>query len=62
MIDSAEPKTNNQYLGDIITQLFNGRKKMEKSKKKWIDDLTLLASIDLKKCLVTDPEPVRPVP
>ena len=35
---------------------------MEKSKKKWIDDFTLLASIDLKRRLVTDPAPVRPVP
>ena len=35
---------------------------MQKSKKKWIDDFTLLASIDLKKCLVTNPAPVRPVP
>ena len=35
---------------------------MEKGKKKWIDDFTLLASIDLKRSLVTDPSPVRPVP
>ena len=35
---------------------------MEKGKKKWIDDFTLLASIDLKRRLVTDPSPVRPVP
>jgi hypothetical protein len=40
----------------------NRRKKMEKGKKKWIDDFTLLASIDLKRRLVTDPSPVRPVP
>ena len=62
MIDSAGPKPNNQSLGDTITQPIKGRKKLEKSKKKWIDDFTLLASIDLKKCLVPNPAPVRPVP
>ena len=35
---------------------------MEKTKKKWIDDFTLLASLDLKRSLVPDTEPVRPVP
>ena len=62
MIDSAGPKASNQSLGNIITQPMNRRKKMERSKKKWIDDFTLLSSIDLKRCLVTDPAPVRPVP
>ena len=62
MIDSAGPKSNPQTIGNIITQPINGRKKMEKGKKKWIDDFTLLASIELKRRLVTDPAPVRPVP
>ena len=62
MIDSAGPKANSQALGSIITQPNNVRKKMEKGKKKWIDDFTLLASIDLKRRLVADPSPVRPVP
>ena len=52
MIDSAGPKSNPETLGSIITQPKNARKKIEKGKKKWIDDFTLLASIDLKKCLV----------
>ena len=62
MIDSAGPKSNSQTLGNIITQPMNKRKKMERGKKKWIDDFTLLSSIDLKRCLVSDPAPVRPVP
>ena len=62
MIDSAGPKASSQSIGSIITQPNNVRKKMEKSKKKWIDDFTLLASIDLKRRLVSDPAPVRPVP
>ena len=62
MIDSAGPKASSQSIGSIITQPNNIRKKMEKGKKKWIDDFTLLASIDLKRRLVSDPAPVRPVP
>ena len=52
MIDNAGRKSNPETLGSIITQPMNGRKKMEKGKKKWIDDSTLLASIDLKRCLL----------
>ena len=35
---------------------------MEKTKKKWIDDFTLAASLDLKKCLVGNQDMVRPEP
>ena len=52
----------NQHIGDIITQPINRRKKMERTKKKWIDDFSLFASIDLKKTLLANTEPVRPVP
>ena len=62
MIDSAGPKPMNQHIGDIITQPINRRKKMERTKKKWIDDFSLFASIDLKKTLLPDTEPLRPVP
>ena len=34
---------------------------MDKIKKKWIDDFTVLASIDLKRTLVANTEPLRPV-
>jgi hypothetical protein len=35
---------------------------MNKTKKKWVDDFTVLASIDLKQHLVTDQSPIQPVP
>ena len=35
---------------------------MDITKKKWIDDFTLAAALDLKKCLVPGQEGVRPVP
>ena len=35
---------------------------MQKEKKKWIDDFTVLAAIDLKNTLVPNTEPTRPVP
>ena len=39
----------------------NNRKKIENTKKKWIDDFTILAAMDLKNVLVIDPDPKRPV-
>ena len=62
MIDRAGPKPNPVSLGATVTQPSKRREKMEKTKKKWVDDFTLLASIDLKKRLVNDIDPVRPVP
>ena len=34
---------------------------MERTKNKWIDDFSLLASLNLKNTLVSDTYPVRPV-
>ena len=62
MIDKAGPKANPISIGKQITQPLNTRKKMKMTKKKWIDDFTLAASLDLKKCLVLDQEATRPVP
>jgi hypothetical protein len=62
MIDRAGPKTNPAPLGEIITQPQKKRKRIDKTKKKWIDDLTILAAMDLKKILVNNPSPTHPVP
>jgi hypothetical protein len=34
---------------------------MDKTKKKWIDDFTLLTAVDLPRSLVTDKDSTRPV-
>ena len=62
LIDAAGPRANIEPLGKIITQPLNSRKKIEKTKKKWIDDFTVLAALDLKNTLVPNTEPTRPVP
>ena len=61
MIDKAGPRANPTQLGQIITQPMRQRNPMEVTKKKWVDDFTLLTSVDLKKSLVIDPNPVRPL-
>ena len=61
MIDRAGLKPNPVLIGTMVTQPIKRREKMEKTKKKWVDDLTLLACIDLKRTLVQDPNPVRPM-
>jgi hypothetical protein len=62
LIDSSGPKPNREPIGTIITQPLNRRKRIDKCKKKWIDDFTVLVAIDLKKTLVPNPHPTRPVP
>ena len=62
MIDRAGPKQNPKTIGEIITQPRNEREIMVKTHKKWVDDFTVLTSIDLKRDLQSDPNPVRPVP
>ena len=62
MIDRAGPRANQKTIGETITQPTKHRQKINKTKKKWVDDFTVLASVDLKQHLVTDPAPVQPVP
>ena len=61
-IFAAGPKANIEPLGQIITQPLKHRRKIEKTKKKWIDDFTVLAAFDLKKTLLRNTDPTRPVP
>ena len=61
MIDRAGPKSIAKSIGETVTQPLATRKKMEKTKKKWVDDFTVLASVDLKEKLELDPAPVRPL-
>ena len=62
LIDSSGPKAAIEPIGSIITQPLNSRRRIDKTKKKWIDDFTVLAAIDLKKTLVANMHPIRPVP
>ena len=62
MIDRAGPRANHKTIGETVTQPIKTRQKMDVTKKKWIDDFTVLASVDLKPHLVPDLDPVQPVP
>ena len=61
MIDCAGPERSPESIGWTITKPPKQRKRMSKTKKKWIDDFTVLSSIDLKRFLEVNTEPVRPV-
>ena len=61
MIDCAGPKRSPESIGMMISKPSKQRKRMSKTKKKWIDDFTVLFAIDLKRTLVVNQEPVRPV-
>ena len=61
MIDKAGPKPNSRTIGETITQPLKQRNPIEKTKKKWIDDFSVMGCLDLKAKLKTDPAPNRPV-
>ena len=64
MIDQLGPKPNPTPLGLIITKPEKKRSKIETGKQKFVDDFTVLASIDLKEKLIkdTNPDIEHPVP
>ena len=47
---------NNERLGSIITVSKNKRKPLERRQQKYIDDLTMSASLNLRKLLILDPQ------
>ena len=53
-ITFSGPKREHENLGETITKPLKQRKQITRLKKKWIDDLSMLASIDLKKSLKVD--------
>ena len=58
----AGPAIAEENIGKTITCPMSKRSPMEKTKNKFIDDLTLAVSINLKDKLVLDENQVRPVP
>ena len=42
MIDRAGPRSNTESIGQTITKPLKSRKCIEKTKKKWVDDFSLL--------------------
>ena len=64
MIDQAGPKSSPIPLGEIITKSEKRREKLEHGKQKFVDDFTILTSLNLKKDLVKDTNPniEHPVP
>ena len=61
LINKAGFKENERNVGEKITGPLNKRKPMETTHLKYVDDLTLLQSLNLKKSLIGNPNPVRPL-
>ena len=63
LFNGAGPASNNVSIGKQVTQPMNRRKPIDKTKVKWIDDVTICTALDLKTCLEPEDRPVpRPVP
>jgi hypothetical protein len=63
LFNKAGPAESNTSIGEQITALRRRRKPMAKKKLKWVDDMSLMASLHLPTVLVPDTRPVpRPVP
>ena len=61
LINKAGFKNNARNLGEIVTTSLNKRKPMMTGHMKYVDDLSLLEAMDLKKVLISNTEPVRPL-
>jgi hypothetical protein len=64
MFNGAGPPESIETVGKTITQTRKKRKAIEKGKKKWVDDMSVLVPVRLSDCLVPDTrhDIVRPVP
>ena len=64
LFNGAGPKASKVSIGEQITVPRRQRKPMDKGKVKWVDDGSLMASLDMARCLVPDTRPdlQRPVP
>ena len=63
IFNGAGPATNCVSIGKQITQPRKKRKPIEKTKVKWVDDVTLCTAVNLKKLLVPEDRAVpRPLP
>ena len=60
-VNSAGFKKLEKNLGSKITQSVNKRAPLPYSHMKFIDDLSLVKSLNLRDCLVTNPNPIHPV-
>ena len=61
IVNSAGFKKLEKNLGSKITQSINKRAPLPYSHMKFIDDLSLVKSLNLRDCLVTNPNPIHPV-
>ena len=64
LINFAGPKKEEEKIGNIITQPPNKCVPINKMKKKWVDDMTILVSLDLRKslCMNATQNVIQPVP
>jgi hypothetical protein len=64
MFNFAGPPANRQTIGQLVTKPLKSRRPIQICKTKWIDDLSICVSLDLKSSLVPDIRPniPRPVP
>ena len=61
LINKAGFKDNMRNVGETITGPIGKRKPMQTTHLKYVDDLSLLEALNLKKDLVNNPELIRPV-
>ena len=54
LCNSAGPEKSNINIGEIITKPLQQRRPIVQMKKKWIDDMTVVGSLNLKKSLISD--------
>ena len=62
LINAAEYKNLERNVGHQITQKKNKRNVMSNTHMKFVDDMTLAGAMNLKECLVPNPDVNQPFP
>ena len=62
LVNFAGPQRDPKTIGEYITETSQKREPMKVMKRKWVDDLSILVSLDLKKEAVVDPEIIKTQP
>ena len=56
LVNFAGPTRDPKPIGEYVTETINKREPMKAMKRKWVDNLSVLVSVDLKKDAVESPE------
>ena len=62
LINFAGPQNTSHTIGEKVTQPMRKRQPIKSTQMKFIDDMTMMESLNLRDCVISDPDPSPPQP